>query len=126
MKLWSEIKGFFISFKRLFVNLDDLSIKNIELREDNLKLKEEIKNFKEKENIKNELIRIGNSYCREKKNGEKSGPYCMKCMDYEDKLLFLYKSSPDGERWHCYTCSFAIRFSVTEIVELKKYTGSLL
>ena len=115
--IWSILTFFPNLFKRLLC---------LDLYEENLKLKEEIKKYKGIENIKKELKRIGNLYCRETEDGKKSGPYCMKCQDRDDKLILLYKTKVDGTYWHCHTCSVSAILRINEVEELKKYAGSLI
>lgn len=72
----------------------------LELQEENLILREEIKTLKENIQLKEELDFDGKVYWRISK-GEKIGPFCQKCFDYEGKLIRLQS---DGEYRDCNVC----------------------
>jgi len=86
----------------LKIKINDLFVENISLKEKNFTLKKKIEEFNKVEKIKSKLIFENNHYYVQEKE-DKTGPFCTKCWDSENKLIRLHNGgSSDGR--HFFEC----------------------
>ena len=64
----------------------ELAEKNRELVEENHALKQQLKAYQQEQEIAGELQHHDNAYWRTK-DGERDGPFCMRCWDANKKLI---------------------------------------
>lgn len=91
----------------LYQRIVDLRAEILELREENLRLREELNELQKATDISNELIREGNAYYRESEDGQKLGPFCMACWDYDSKLVNVnvHRTTIQGRTHISYRCA---------------------
>ena len=85
--------------QELYQRIVDLRDEIFELREDNLNLREEVRALTASSDISAELEREGNVYYHNTSGGQRLGPFCLACWDYDRKLVSLLLGSKiyDGE-----------------------------
>ncbi|HKP97567.1 MAG TPA: hypothetical protein VJ385_17620 [Fibrobacteria bacterium] len=89
----------------------------VSARESNLDLKSELNALRERLELKSSLQWDGSKYWLDK-DGRKTGPYCQKCNDENEKLIRLQFNGSFRHHsgyWNCLTCG--ARFSEAELRE---------
>ena len=106
-KVWDQAE-FKIKMSDLIEKLVDAKDHLQSNREENLNLREENLDLKKKLTLRDEVEFDGTKYWGKDKEGKKSGPFCQKCKDVNEKLIRLQPdSNSGGSYWTCFNCGGA-------------------
>jgi len=80
----------------------------LEQQEELLRLREENRELKEKQSVKDRVIKTAADMIYLDNGDSREGPYCLRCYETEEKLFSLKHSSKGGKDiWVCRVCNHA-------------------
>jgi len=91
----------------LYQRIVELREEILALREENLGLREQVSKLRNNSEVGKNLVRDGNAYFLQSEVGERKGPFCLACWDYENKLVNLKVSTSNiqGRKYTSYHCN---------------------